>query len=234
MQSNILCLETSAAKCSVALTDGINRTFYRESVGDYSHVSQITTLIEDILGEAGLDFQSVDAVAISDGPGSYTGLRVGASTAKGICFGADIPLISLSTLESIAGKLISMYQTGNNNCYISVIDARRDEVYMAGFDEELNEIIAPQAYILTEESFRKEQLKYDKVIIGGNAATKSKEILKNPDLDYHQIIPDAHLLIPGAKKAFIGNKFAELSSYKPFYLKPPNITVSKKQFFRKN
>ena len=134
MTSNILCLETSAAKCSVALVSGDNNLVYKESAGEYSHVAQITLLIKDCLEEGQITFGELDAVAISGGPGSYTGLRVGTSTAKGICFAHDIPLIPLDTLLVIGDKMITEAADLSNTLFISVVDARRDEVYMAGFD----------------------------------------------------------------------------------------------------
>ena len=233
MQSNILCLETSAAKCSVALAYGTNDTKYLESREDYSHVSQITLLIKDLLDQAGLTFESLDAVAISGGPGSYTGLRVGASTAKGLCYGLNIPLIAVNTLESIANAV----REGNddkNYCYISTIDARRDEAYVAGYDSTLKEIIAPHAHILTPNSFKVHQSQFDQIIIAGDAASKSKEILNNSAFVYKELFPDASHLVPLARKAHLEGNYVEISHYKPYYLKPPNITVSKKQFFRKN
>lgn len=234
MPPHILCLETSAAKCSVAVSLSDDVVIYREADEDYSHVSLITSLIREVLAKAKLDFGSLDAVAISEGPGSYTGLRVGASTAKGICFGADIPMIAVSTLDIVANALCKIHSKHRNTCYISTIDARRDEVYMAMYNQDLIRISEPEAYILTKESFMTEQQKFDQVILGGDAATKAKGIIAIQDYIFEEIQPDAKHLVPLAKAAFQNANFVELSSYKPFYLKPPNITVSKKQFFRKN
>lgn len=234
MRTNILCLETSAAKCSVALAWGANSISYREAKEAFSHVSQITLLVKEVLTEARISFDELNAVAISGGPGSYTGLRVGTSTAKGICFGASIPLITVSTLEAIAHTLRRTYWDIDNSLFISVIDARRDEVYMSGFDQNLKEIIPPKAYILHKDSFKEEQASFEKIIIGGDAGPKAAEIIANTAHIYEELCMDAKHMIPLAKEAFESKRFEEINSYKPFYLKPPNITVSKKQFFRKN
>jgi len=234
LQSNILCLETSAAKCSVAVTYGIDKTLYLESIEDFSHVSQITRMIQQLLDDAGLAFNALDAVAISGGPGSYTGLRVGASTAKGICFGMDIPLIAVDTLTAIAQTIKTQSAESNNTLYVSVIDARRDEVYMAGYDHKMKQILPPQAHILTSESFKEHLENYDKISIGGDAAKKAGQILSNPKFSFNEISPNASHLIPMAREAHSNAEYVEISAYKPYYLKPPNITVSKKQFFRKN
>ena len=234
MRPNILCLETSAAKCSAALLQGDSKSIYKEAEVAFSHVAQITLLIKDLVAESGLSFDDLDAVAISGGPGSYTGLRVGTSTAKGICFANDIPLIALDTLKVIGHSLIGMEIQYQQALYVSIIDARRDEVYMAGYDKDLTQLLDTQAYILTEDSFKEESKNYEQVIIGGDAVTKAKALIGSKGIIYKEIIPDAGIMCQLALAAFKEQNFAYLSSYTPSYLKPPNITVSKKQFFRKN
>lgn len=234
MKTNILCLETSASKCSVALVQSDESVVYREAQERFSHVAQITLLIEACLKEANISFNELSAVAISGGPGSYTGLRVGTSTAKGICFANDIPLIALSTLSIIADTLIKMESDHDEALYISTIDARRDEVYMAGYNKYLTQVIDNQAYILKDSSFESEVLKNGVLIIGGDAVDKAESIIDNRSIIFRKIIPDASQMASLAIKAFISKDYVDLSSYTPYYLKPPNITVSKKQFFRKN
>lgn len=235
MRSNILCLETSAAKCSVALVTSDDRIVYKEANEAFSHVSQITLLINDCIAEAGItSYGELDALAISGGPGSYTGLRVGTSTAKGICFAKDIPLISLNTLSIIADALIKEESSSLNTLYIPVIDARRDEVYLAGYDKSLKQLMVDQAYILQENSFASVKEDYDQIIIGGDAAVKTSRILSNNGIIYKQMTPEAKHMSHLALEAFRNGDFVNLGSYTPHYLKLPNITVSKKQFFRKN
>lgn len=235
MRSNILCLETSAAKCSVALVTSDDRIVYKEANEAFSHVSQITLLIDDCIAESSItSYGELDAVAISGGPGSYTGLRVGTSTAKGICFAQDIPLISLNTLSIIAYALIKEESSSLNSLYIPVIDARRDEVYLAGFDHSHMQVMSDQAYILLADSFALESVEFDQIIIGGDAALKTSKIIGNERIIYKQMVAEARHMSYLALKAFREENFVNLDSYTPHYLKPPNITVSKKQFFRKN
>jgi len=234
LRSNILCLETSAAKCSVALTYAHDQIIYKEAAVSYSHVSQITLLIKECIEEANIKFEELDAVAISGGPGSYTGLRVGASTAKGICFAKDIPLIALDTLQVIGHTLIAHEANHGKSLYISIIDARRDEVYLAGYDKELDQVLDNQAFILSGDSFKSESDHYGQIIIGGDATAKAADIISSNRIIYRHIIPNAGHMAELALKAFSEQVFEQLSSYTPSYLKSPNITVSKKQFFRNN
>jgi len=234
LRSNILCLETSAAKCSVALAKKGGSVVYKEAGESYAHVSQITLLIRDCLADANVLFEDLDAIAISGGPGSYTGLRVGTSTAKGICFANDIPLIALDTLEVIAHTIIQDRGNDNKGLFISVIDARRDEVYMAAYEADLSKVIKEKAYILKTDSFSDQNGNYEKIIIGGDAAEKASKIIESDHIIYKNIIPDAGHMAPLALRAYQKEDFVHLSSFTPYYLKPPNITISKKQFFRKN
>lgn len=128
-----------------------------------------------------------------------------------------------------------MVEKHNNNdaLYISIVDARRDEVYMAGFDSDMNQCIHTQAHILTNQSFAEATKAYKSIIIGGDASEKASRILEQPAHVYDHIIPDASLMVPLAIRAFRGDDYMEIGSYTPYYLKPPNITVSKKQIFRK-
>lgn len=229
-----MCLETSASKCSVALVRSNESVLYKEAKESFSHVAQITLLIEACLKDSDTTFSELGAVAISGGPGSYTGLRVGTSTAKGICFANDIPMIALSTLTIIGDALIKAQPIVDDALYISIIDARRDEVYMAGYNNNLTQVIDNQAYILKNRSFESEVLKNRVLIVGGDAVDKAESIIDNRSIIYRKIIPDASQMASLASKAFFNKDYVDLGSYTPYYLKPPNITVSKKQFFRKN
>ena len=154
----ILCIETATNVCSVALSSKGSIIGIRESSIDKSHASLLTVFIEELLSENNIKASDLDAVAVSKGPGSYTGLRIGVSTAKGICFGAGIPLIAVNTLESMFRSFITENNdipgTGQTTLYCPMIDARRMEVYSSLFDSEGRQLKDVKAEIINEESYR--------------------------------------------------------------------------------
>ena len=149
---NLLCIETATEICSVALLQDDKLIALRENHEGNAHASQITLLIEAVMKDANIELKNLDAIAVSKGPGSYTGLRVGVSTAKGLCYALDIPLIAINTLESLAHEIIK-----NNNIqkanFCAMLDARRMEVYCAVFDNQMNSIKKTEAKIIDENSF---------------------------------------------------------------------------------
>src|SRR5690554_72923 len=165
--ANILCLETATTNCSVALSvDGEVVAFREENNKKFSHAEKLHVFIEEVLVEAKLDKNQLDAIAISKGPGSYTGLRIGVSAAKGLCFALDIPLISTLTLEVLA------QQANCDDCYIiPLIDARRMEVYSAVFDSKKNQLRETEAEIVDQDSFS-EYLTQRKTVFLGDGAAK--------------------------------------------------------------
>ena len=220
--------------CSVAIKSSSSDVFCIEENAN-KHVSHLTAFIKKCLAEANVEMQTMSAVAVSSGPGSYTALRAGVSAAKGICFALDIPLISVSTLESLAyASFLIFKDTGA--VYTACIDARRDEIYTAHyvFDAETNnlkEIIAPYSHVVTNDSF-KEILNGDKkIILSGDGAEKTKRLLNYDNCVDAQIFCSAVHLIALAENKFAENTFEDLDAFTPFYLKPPNITVPKKTYF---
>lgn len=219
---SILCIETSSNICSVAIE--VNQVVYfKESVSGFNHSEHLSTLIQSCLHSADISLNKLDAIALSDGPGSYTGLRIGASTAKGICYSLNIPLIAISTLKSIALACKS-FEKDFTGLYWPMIDARRMEVYHSVYDNELNELFQPINGIITEEGFNRFTERKD-ILLCGDGAMKANEILNLKAIDVNA---HAKYLCKLAQIAFENNEFQNIESYQPFYLKQANITISVK------
>lgn len=218
----ILCLETSTTVCSVALNDNCCTLALRESDTPNAHSEKITNFIREAMETAGIEYAQLDAVAVSKGPGSYTGLRIGVSTAKGICYAADVPLMAIDTLEAMAygmkEKLGS--QIDKNDLLIPMIDARRMEVYAAIFDANLNKIEDTAALIIDENSFddlRKEH----HIWLFGDGAPKLCKIFENqPNISIIDgFKPSAAYMRPLAERALLNKDFVDVAYFEPFYLK---------------
>ncbi len=231
---SILCIETATKMCSVAILNSDGNIFWVEENAN-KHISHLTAFIETCLKNANVSMQDLKAVAVSSGPGSYTALRAGISSAKGLCFALDIPLISVNTLESLAHAAF-LEEKNLEAIYTPCIDARRDEIYTAHyvFDAETNglkEIEAPNAHIVTEDSFRNILINDRKIVLSGDGAEKTKRLLNYSNtIDAHIFCSAKNLLHLAAQK-FSKNIFEDLAAFTPFYLKPPNITVPKKNYF---
>ncbi len=177
MADRIVLLETSAAMCSVALSEDGRVVSHRESSQVHAHASLTAVFVAEILNEKGLEVSDCQAVAVSSGPGSYTGLRVGSSTAKGLCFGAGIPLIAIPTVEILAAKAISQKLLPDGcTSIVPLIDARRNEVYTAVFGPDGSQRTNTQALVLTPDSFA-ELLSVGPVLFVGDGAEKCRRIL---------------------------------------------------------
>ena len=218
----ILCLETATPVCSVALNEACCTLALRETEGQNAHSEKITNFIREAMETAKIDYRQLDAVAVSKGPGSYTGLRIGVSTAKGICYAADLPLMAIDTLEAMAygmkEKLSS--QITENDLLIPMIDARRMEVYAAIFDAKLNKIQDTAALVIDENSF--EELQKDHHLwLFGDGAPKLKKVFE--DQTNISIIegfkPSAAFMRPLAEKALREKDFVDVAYFEPFYLK---------------
>src|SRR5680860_1247470 len=174
----ILNLETATTNCSVSVAkDGKLLAIKEHDTPNYSHSEQLHIFIQEVLKDAKLELSDVDAIAVSKGPGSYTGLRIGVSAAKGLCFSLDLPLISVATLTSLAN------QVENEGTIIPMMDARRMEVYTAVFDKDKNQIEDTSAKILDAESYKKyldEQIVY----FIGSGVEKFKKICEHPNARY--------------------------------------------------
>jgi len=222
----LLHIETATDVCSVALSEGPELLSLREAEGVFQHAAQITLLIQQCLEHGGQSMQQLDAVSVSSGPGSYTSLRVGTATAKGICYALDIPLIAVSTLQSLA--LACLRQEREEGLYYPMIDARRMEVYTAGFDAANENILAPQALIVEETTFARELERGELVILCGNGAEKCRRLLPQDGILYSPLLCSAAHLVPLAHLAYERSQFEDAAYYEPFYLKPPNITKPRK------
>ena len=194
----------------------------RETEGQNAHSEKITNFIREVMEEAKIDYPQLDAVAVSQGPGSYTGLRIGVSTAKGICYAADLPLMAIDTLEAMAygmkDKLGS--QIGPNDLLIPMIDARRMEVYASVFDANLNKINDTAALVIDENSF--EDLRKDhRLWLFGDGAPKLSKLFENQP-NIHIIDgfkPSAAYMKVLAERALQQQQFVDVAYFEPFYLK---------------
>ncbi len=176
----------------------------------------------EVLEERGLAARDCDAVAVSSGPGSYTGLRVGVSTAKGLCFGAGIPLIGIETLEILARR-----GRGKADFIVPMIDARRMEVYCAVFDSALNRKSETKPEILDENSFS-DLLAKGSVLFIGNGVEKFAGICHHPNASFDFRCPEACDMADAAAEAFNAGKFEDTAYFEPFYLKEFVAGISKK------
>ncbi|WP_326981547.1 tRNA (adenosine(37)-N6)-threonylcarbamoyltransferase complex dimerization subunit type 1 TsaB [Chryseobacterium sp. MYb264] len=212
----ILYLETSSKNCSVAISDNEELLCLTEEVSEnYKQSESLHTFVEWALEGAGISMKEIEAVSLGKGPGSYTGLRIGASSAKGFCYGLKIPLVAVNSLES----MIEPFLRQNYDFVIPLIDARRMEVYTAVYDGSTGEeVSSTEAKVLDETSF--EEFKDKKVIFVGDGAKKAQEILRLPNADYNDTIyPSAQYLINKSLEK-IGNKeFEDIAYFEPFYLK---------------
>ncbi|MEO5600742.1 MAG: tRNA (adenosine(37)-N6)-threonylcarbamoyltransferase complex dimerization subunit type 1 TsaB [Cyclobacteriaceae bacterium] len=213
----ILSLETSSDVCSVALHDGGRLMAEAEIHEPQSHSARLALLIKDILATANFSSKDLNAVAITKGPGSYTGLRIGTSTAKGLCYALDIPLISVGSLE-----LLAYQASGDNSAHAllcPMIDARRMEVYCLVTNHRL-EIVQPVSAMVIDQASFQELLTNHKMLFFGNGANKCKEVLHHVNAGYlDNIFPLAATLGLMAESKYRDGVFEDLNSFKPFYLK---------------
>ncbi|MDT0605647.1 tRNA (adenosine(37)-N6)-threonylcarbamoyltransferase complex dimerization subunit type 1 TsaB [Croceitalea rosinachiae] len=212
----ILNIETATTNCSVSV--GINGevvALIEENTPNHSHSEQLHVFIEQVLEKASLSFSDLDAIAVSKGPGSYTGLRIGVSAAKGLCFSLDLPLISIATLESMANQVL----VSKNSVIIPVLDARRMEVYSCVFNSQFREIRATKAEVITEHSFE-EYLDYEQIHLLGSGAEKCKDLLRNSKFVFHgQLIPSAKEMAFLSLKKFKADQLEDVAYFEPYYLK---------------
>jgi len=226
----ILNIETSTKVCSASLADGGKIIGLKESFEDKSHASLLTVFIEELFADLNLSANDLNAVCVSEGPGSYTGLRIGVSVAKGICYAKSIPLIAVNTLQAMAYMAV-VKSNIKNGLLCPMIDARRMEVYSAIFSKDLVEKRSTQAEIVTDTSFA-EELNKNEIIFFGDGAHKCKHVLTHAHAIFlDDIYPSAQYMAPLAQKAFDLNQFKDLAYFEPFYLKDFVATTSKKKLF---
>ncbi|MBQ44722.1 MAG: tRNA (adenosine(37)-N6)-threonylcarbamoyltransferase complex dimerization subunit type 1 TsaB [Porticoccaceae bacterium] len=219
----ILNLETSTTNCSVALSlDGELLLLKEDNSAQYSHSERLHLYIDTVLKETQIERSQIDAVAVSKGPGSYTGLRIGVSAAKGLCFGLDIPLIALPTLEVLANKI----QT-EAGCIVATLDARRMEVYSAVFDTNHQCIDPTTAKILNAESYA-DLLEKHAVFFVGNGAAKTQDLIDHPNAHFDDQLPSSKEMCALSYQKYKAEDFEDLAYFEPFYLKDFIAFPSKK------
>ncbi len=219
----ILGIETATSICSAALVRDGKLLAIRESEGTKEHSAALTGFIADIFTEAGLTYSQLDAIAVSIGPGSYTGLRIGVSSAKGLCYALDKPLIAISTLKSLAWQAMLRCRKDlkdtSNRILCPMLDARRMEVYTALFDENMQEVEKVNAQVITEDSFNTFADK--EIFYFGDGASKCRPLfeLKSNFTFINDISLSAEGLCILAEDEYVNSNFADVAYSEPFYLK---------------
>ena len=213
----ILSIETSTRVCSIAIHQNQELIASSNLFQEKSHSSKLSTLIDQLLKNSEITYKDLSAVAVSKGPGSYTGLRIGISTAKGLCFTIGIPLISIDTLEALAKSQLNHFKDDSLLC--PMIDARRMEVYCAVFNRELNYIIPSKPKIIDENSFS-EILQENKLLFFGNGSEKIKDIISSENAIWiDNVNPSADSIGELAVIKYNKKSFEDLSYFEPAYLK---------------
>ncbi len=221
--SYILNIETATKNCSVSLAkNGATLLCKQMAEEGYSHAEKLHVFIDAVLKESTIDFKGLDAIAVSQGPGSYTGLRIGVSAAKGLCFALDIPLIAVDTLAVLAAQV-----TKKDGIIIPMIDARRMEVYSAVFNSNQIKISEVKAEIITEESYQENN---ETIYIVGDCQEKCKTVLTKSNFVFleHIIYPSASEMSRLSYDKFQKNDIEDVAYFEPYYLKDFMITTSKK------
>lgn len=212
----ILYLETSSKNCSVAVSDNEKLLCVCEEVSEnYKQSESLHTYVEWALEGAGISLKEIEAVSLGKGPGSYTGLRIGAASAKGFCYGLKVPLVAVNSLES----MIEPFLGSNYDFVVPLVDARRMEVYTAVYDAHTGKEVSPtEAKILDETSF--EEFRDKKVLFVGDGAKKAKEILNLPDAVFNEnVYPSSQYLIRKTLEKIENREFEDMAYFEPFYLK---------------
>ncbi len=213
----LLTIETTTEICSVALGSNEQCIALVESDKENSHAEKIMLFVDEVLQQTELRPSALDAVIISEGPGSYTGLRIGVSSAKGLCYALNIPLIAVSTLQSMAWGAREKHPQYNQYC--PMIDARRMEVYSAVYDSQLQARQAPTNVIVDENAYL-EYLKQGIVVFSGNAIEKTMPVLsQHPNAVFSPTKTSARYLIEIGYKKYLQKEFADIAYFEPFYLK---------------
>ncbi|WP_417881584.1 tRNA (adenosine(37)-N6)-threonylcarbamoyltransferase complex dimerization subunit type 1 TsaB [Xanthomarina gelatinilytica] len=221
----ILSIETSTTNCSVSLSkQGETFALLEDNSKDYSHAERLHVYMERLLAENNLQPNQLDAIAVSKGPGSYTGLRIGVSAAKGLCFALNKPLISVSTLEALAHQVIV-----EKGLIIPMLDARRMEVYSAVFDANYQIIREVEAQILDANAFA-EYLETGQVFFLGNGVEKFKSIIQHPHAHFiDNKLPSANQMSQIAYRKFQKSDFEDVAYFEPYYLKDFVVIKSNKK-----
>lgn len=228
----IILIETATALCSTALVEDGKVVSYKESSEPRAQASLTAPFVKEMLAERSLTVKDCDAVCVSMGPGSYTGLRVGVSTAKGLCFGAGIPLLAVGTLDTLVWQAKDEGLVPDSCKYIvPMVDARRMEVYTAVFNaEDGQQITETTPQIIDSESFAKE-LSEGVVLFIGDGAGKCADVIASDNARFVQCCPKASAMLHPAVTEYTEKRFKDTAYFEPFYLKQFVATVSNKKLF---
>lgn len=227
-------IETSTQECSIALSYKDSIIALREIKEPKAHAKVIAPFIQEVLKEGKTSIEECSAVSVSEGPGSYTGLRVGVSTAKGICFGANLPLIGISTMEILTQMAIKQFQPDKGSVIIPMIDARRMEVYSGAFDYMGHCIADTSAVILDQNSYNELFNTYNSLIFIGDGVTKYKTIIPEESLSkclFAECYPSVEGMATPTYNCWLNRDYKDTAYFEPFYLKDFIAGVSKKGLF---
>jgi tRNA threonylcarbamoyladenosine biosynthesis protein TsaB len=221
----IIHIETSTKNCSVSISENGTLVHSKElNTGGYSHAEKLHPFIQACLQESKLDIKDIHAVAVGKGPGSYTGLRIGVSASKGLCFSNDIPLIAINSLEILGHSC-----TIENGVIVPMIDARRMEVYSAIFDKDHSWLRQTEAEIIDTDSYA-QLLEQNTVYFLGDGAEKCKEIIKHDNANFiDHAFPSAKNMIGLAYQKYLDKDFEDVAYFEPYYLKDFVVTPEKKK-----
>ena len=232
----ILGIETGTDICSVGIARDGELISLRESDEGRDHARQVGVFADELLDEMGLQPEDLDAVAVGKGPGSYTGLRIGVSFAKGLCYGIQKPLIAIGSLNALTEVAREDYEAGildvegwDDAVLCPMVDARRMEVYTQRFDAAGKALSEVSAEIIDGESFAAERVSERPFVIFGNGAKKCEEVLSGAQ--WVAVAPSARGLVRLAEEAFEAGRFEDIAYFEPFYLKDFVVTTSKKRLF---
>lgn len=226
--TRILQIETATQVCSAALSQNGKTIALKELEAQNIHAAHLTLFIDEVMQQAGLDYKDLDAVAVSQGPGSYTGLRIGVSTAKGICFAVEKPLIAIPTLQLMAKGFLEA-EPDYQGLVCPMIDARRMEVFTALYDERLQEHMPVSAEIIAENAYAA-QLSEGKITFIGDGAMKCSAVIQAENARFSALNFNtaAHMSML-AFQAFQQSEFQDVAYFEPYYLKDFLITPPKKR-----
>jgi tRNA threonylcarbamoyladenosine biosynthesis protein TsaB len=226
--ATILQIETATQMCSAALSVNGETIAIKELAAQNIHAGSLTLFIQDVMEQSGIGYQDLDAVAVSKGPGSYTGLRIGVSTAKGICFAQDKPLIGIDTLQMMAAGFLTAHP-GYSGLVCPMVDARRMEVFTAMYNQDLTQVLPVTAKIIDGESFQSD-LSGRQITFIGDGAMKCSGSIQSPNAAFSaDNFNSASNMSRLAFDAFQNRLFEDIAYFEPYYLKDFVITQAKKK-----
>lgn len=236
--SLIVCIETATDVCSVALARSGRMVSLRESSGGRDHARNVAVYVDEMLRETCTEPRELDAVAVSCGPGSYTGLRIGVSFAKGLCYALGIPLVAVKSLGSLASVAAEDHRAGiitagnwDKVRLCPMIDARRMEVYTQVFDSAVNPLTGVSAEIITADSFAEFIVPGHELLIFGNGAAKCVGVLPSRGVRFAEVAPSARGLCREAQYKLDRGEAEDVAYFEPFYLKDFVVTTARKKIF---